>query len=301
MFLRIISNKLINLVITVVIASIPFYIFIFCEITFGTGNYELRVDEAFMCLALTTGVVTALVEIGKLFPKTISGIFNFVAFCWAAFHGFYLMFGEHDPFYFFQAMCAWGPLLYPLIYFFLRKFVNQGYLVPLAPVATFALCLLFGLIPAFIGNAFVAFKLPFILSCAGILAILFLVFKAGWDVISTAYYNTIGSLLEHLPTSKGKGDSGKVDPIPYVSDEERIINAISGIGDGYYFDIVDVSVYQNGGRWCVDVKVNRKPGFEGLYSNSVYASQKDAFQYAIEDKVASLGLPAGRAHVYIVG
>ena len=62
-----------------------------------------------------------------------------------------------------------------------------------------------------------------------------------------------------------------------------------------------LSVYQNGGRWCVDVKVNRKPGFEGLYSNSVYANQKDALKYSIENKIASLGLQAGNTYIKVIG
>ena len=288
-FLKIVTNKFVNLVLTVIIASIPFYIFIASDIKYGTGNYYLRYDEAFMTLAMTMGIVTLLVELGKLFhSKTISGIFNYVSFAWAAFHALYLVVYTHDPFYFFQAMCSWGIMLYPVFYILIRKFVYNGLFIPFVPIVDFGLCMLFGLIPAYIGNEFVAFKLPFIVIVVGLLAVAYFIFRLGWDIISTSYMNTMGRLFDGY-TPSGKGDTGDKETKRYETTEDKINREIKRISNGY-FDITDTNIYQNMGYQCATVKIRRV----GSYPDSFYQHEKDALEAEIESAIRSAGYPAGR-------
>ena len=288
--LQVILNRFIMTLIIIVVGLIPFFIFLSQDIKYGAhsyGDYQyaLRYQETFLALAFTVGASTALVEIGKLLPiRLVNAIFGFAGIVVGAFMALYVFMDDYSKdFSFFHAMCSWGTLLYPILYILLRKKFNSGFYALACPFIVFGACMLFGLIPALIGNIFIAFKLPFILVLAWIGYLIYRIVHAGWDFLATSYYEFIG----HLPHL---GGSNKESKEPQNKDKDKydqrdeVIAAVQSVESGYY-SLYDIDYVDNE----VFVTLVRKSGWEGEYSESVYQDEKYALKYRIENAVMDAG------------
>ena len=211
-FLSIVVNKFFSIVLTVLLASIPFFIVIFADLHYGFGHSPVRQDEAFIFLGAVMILSTFIIEIGRLFPSSVSGVFNVISFVPALFFSPFLAFAPREYVFFFQAMCAFGVSFYPLAYIGVRKILNKGFWAIIAPTITFGGLLVIGVLFALSRNEFVVYKLPFILLLAGAIAVGVLVFKAGFEVLSTAYYAVISKLPTIWGYGNDKGSGAKEKP-----------------------------------------------------------------------------------------
>lgn len=254
-FLRIIGNKFLSLVITVLIATIPFWLFLICEISYGWSNGHslspLRVDECFLFFATVMGIATLLIEIGRLFPNRISGVFNFISLIPACGFAAANCFMDHT-FNFFQCMCCFGIAFYPYVYVLTRKFINQSFWTILAPIAAFSASLLTGVFITLIGRAssmVLVYQVPFYVSIS-IFVIMIVIFAwKGLSWFSTSFSNFI---YDHLPTipgnsNKDRGDTGDDEDKKKESDQlswDEVYSLVSNL-DAFGAKVVQTSISPN--------------------------------------------------------
>ena len=203
-FLSIVGNKILNYFLVVLVAAIPFFMFLIGEVAYGWGGEPrhslspLRVEECFMALAITMLVTTPIIELGRFFPSKVSGIISFISFVPATFMGLYVVSQPEYVGNFFQMMCAFGVVFYPYVYLIVRKYMNANFLAILAPVATFTLCLLIGIIFGIIGNKgayFVVYKLPFFVGLGVIAIVLALAIWTGFNILSARFFEAVYKFL----------------------------------------------------------------------------------------------------------
>lgn len=285
--LRVIVNRFVMTLIIIVVASIPLIVFMSYEIKYGTHNDPLREKETFMALAFTVSITTILIEIGKLIPsRIINGFFGLLSLFVSGFFCLFSFMDYPETFIYFHALCSWGVLLYPILYILLRKVFREGFFALACPFIIFGGCMLIGLIPASIGNYFVAFKLPFILVLIALAISIFLIVKTGWNFLVTTYYEGIGRLPflggdnDRSNDKKPSKDKDKYDK------EEEVRSAIRGVSNGYY-DITDVTYdYDSNEAW---VYIRRIPGVVGEIAETIYRNEKERLRYQIEQAVTDKG------------
>lgn len=203
-FLSIIGNKILNYFLVVLVATIPFFMFLIGEVACGWGGEPshslspLRVEECFMALAITMLVTTPIIEFGRFFHSKVSGIISFISFVPATFMGLYIVLQPEYVGNFFQMMCAFGVVFYPYVYLIVRRYMNANFLPILAPVVTFTVCLLIGIIFGIFGNMgayFVVYRLPFFVGLGVIVIVLALAIWIGFDILSTRFFEAVTKFL----------------------------------------------------------------------------------------------------------
>lgn len=285
--LRVIVNRFVMTLIIIVVASIPLIVFMGYDIKYGTHHDPLREKETFMSLAFTVSITTILIETGKLIPsRKINGFFGLLSLFVSGFFCLYVFTDYPETFIYFHALCSWGVLLYPILYILLRKVFREGFFALACPFIIFGGCMLIGLIPASIGNYFVAFKLPFILVLIALAITIFLIVKTGWNLLVTTYYEGIG----RLPFLGGGNDRSKDKKPSKDKDkydkEEEVKSAIWGVSNGY-FDITDVEYdYDANEAW---VHIKRIPGLAGEIAETAYRNEQERLRYQIEQAVIDKG------------
>lgn len=203
-FLSIIGNKVLNYFLVVLVAAIPFFMFLIGEVACGWGGEPshslspFRAEECFMALAITMLVTTPIIEFGRFFHSKVSGIISFISFVPATFMGLYIVLQPEYVGNFFQMMCAFGVVFYPYVYLIVRRYMNANFLSILAPVVTFTVCLLIGIIFGIFGNMgayFVVYRLPFFVGLGVIAVVLALAIWAGFDILSTRFFEAVTKFL----------------------------------------------------------------------------------------------------------
>ena len=264
-FLRVVSNRLINFILTIVVATLPFFICIVVDAGYGWADGHslspLRADECFLALGVSMMLCTLIIEIGSFFPPKISGIFNYVSLFPAFFMSLYAMTDPYgSPYDFFQGMCVLGIAFYPYAYVIIRKYLKESFWTILSPLFCFVGFLLVGLVITLIFqnvSMFVIFKLPFWIALAIVLGTLgFLIWK-GFDIFCTEFTIGLSKLLPNLgPSNKpeDKGDDESSDTNAKLAREIKNFNGSDGI------DIVDVEVSSYGRTKSVKITV-RVPSY----------------------------------------